>query len=121
MNLSYIIGVKQGDHDFLFDWIKHAKAEEVIINKGDIKKGNTKHTFRYVNNVPLNDEHYDYRVNVLEYWEEKPNGKKQYFSWVTSFEITPENAFELMRAGRARWKIENETFNTLKNQDVNGY
>ena len=22
-----------------------------------------------------------------------------------------------MRAGRARWKIENETFNTLKNQD----
>ena len=27
-----------------------------------------------------------------------------------------ENAFELMRGGRARWKIENETFNTLKNQ-----
>lgn len=24
-----------------------------------------------------------------------------------------------MRAGRARWKIENETFNTLKNQDYN--
>ena len=23
---------------------------------------------------------------------------------------------QLMRAGRARWKIENETFNTLKNQ-----
>ena len=26
--------------------------------------------------------------------------------------------FEIMRAGRARWRIENETFNTLKN---NGY
>ena len=119
LNLSYIIGVKQGDHDFLFDWIKHAKAKDIVINKGDIKKGNTKHTFRYVNDVPLNDEHYDYRVNVLEYWEEKPNGKKQYFSWVTSFEITPDNVFELMRAGRARWKIENETFNTLKNQGYN--
>jgi hypothetical protein len=118
LKLHYIIGVKPGSHSFLFDWIKHAKTEEVIINKGDAKKGNTKHIFRYVNNVPLNDEHYDYKVNVLEYWEEKANGKKQYFSWITSFEITPENAFDLMRAARARWKIENETFNTLKN---NGY
>lgn len=113
LKLEYIIGVKTGDHAFLFDWIKHAKAEEI-----EIKKEGIKHTFRYVNAVPLNDEHYDYRVNVLEYWEEKPNGDKKYFSWVTSFEITPDNVFELMRAGRARWKIENETFNTLKN---NGY
>ena len=27
-----------------------------------------------------------------------------------------DNVFDLMRGGRARWKIENETFNTLKNQ-----
>ena len=27
-----------------------------------------------------------------------------------------ENVFKIMRGGRARWKIENETFNTLKNQ-----
>jgi hypothetical protein len=113
LKLEYIVGVKPGDHGFLFDWIKHAKDEVFVINKGT-----TKHTFRYVNDVPLNDEHYDYRVNVLEYWEEKPHGKKQYFSWVTSFKLTPENVFDLMRAGRARWKIENETFNTLKN---NGY
>ncbi len=26
------------------------------------------------------------------------------------------NVVELVRSGRARWKIENETFNTLKNQ-----
>ena len=26
-------------------------------------------------------------------------------------------AYKLMRGGRARWKIENETFNTLKNPD----
>ncbi|MBP8986105.1 MAG: hypothetical protein KBG12_10250, partial [Syntrophobacterales bacterium] len=29
---------------------------------------------------------------------------------------TRENAYPIMRGGRARWKIENETFNTLKNQ-----
>ena len=33
--------------------------------------------------------------------------------------ITRENVKELVRAGRARWKIENETFNTLKNQGYN--
>ena len=114
LNLQYIIGVKSGDHGFLFDWIKHAKGNEVKLKKAKII-----HKFRYVNNVPLNDEHFDYKVNVLEYWEEKPNGKQQYFSWVSSFEITNENVFDLMKGGRARWKVENETFNTLKNQGYN--
>lgn len=114
LNLQYIIGAKPGDHDFLFDWVKHAEGKEVVRTRDKIK-----HTFRYVNNVPLNDAHFNYRVNVLEYWEEKPNGKKQHFSWVTSFTITDENVYELMRAARARWRIENETFNTLKNQGYN--
>jgi hypothetical protein len=114
LKLEYIIGIKQGDHDFLFDCVKHAKAKEIEINRDGVK-----HRFRYVDVVPLNDKHFDYKVNVLEYWEEKANGKKQYFSWITSFEVTEENVFELMRAGRARWKIENETFNTLKNQGYN--
>lgn len=38
------------------------------------------------------------------------------FTWVTDIAITKANAYRIMRAGRARWKIENETFNTLKNQ-----
>lgn len=69
--------------------------------------------------MPLNDEHFDYRVNVLEYWEKKAKGKGQYFSWITKLEINEENVFKIMRAARARWKIENETFNTLKNQGYN--
>jgi hypothetical protein len=114
LNLEYIIGVKNGDHEFLFDWIKHAKGQEVECTRDGIR-----HKFRYVKNVPLNDSNFDYRVNVLEYWEEKPNGKKQYFSWVVSLDITDKNVFNIMRAGRARWRIENETFNTLKNQGYN--
>lgn len=114
LNMKYVIGVKQGDHGFLFDWVKQAAAEEIIINKDKVK-----YTFRYVNDVPLNDAHFDFRVNVLECWEEKANGKRQYFSWITNFAITTDNVFELMRAGRARWRIENETFNTLKNQGYN--
>lgn len=35
---------------------------------------------------------------------------------MTDFTLTEKNAYTIMRGGRARWKIENETFNTLKNQ-----
>ena len=58
----------------------------------------------------------DELVNVLEYWEIHPDGKVQHFSWITDFFLIPENVWDIMRGGRARWKIENETFNTLKNQ-----
>ena len=47
------------------------------------------------------------------------NGKKEEkreFSWVTDHKITVDNVVHIMRGGRAKWKIENETFNTLKNQ-----
>ena len=39
--------------------------------------------------------------------------------WVTDIELTHETAKIVMKGGRARWKIENETFNTLKNQGYN--
>ena len=37
-------------------------------------------------------------------------------SWVSDQKVSRQNIVELVKAGRARWKIENETFNTLKNQ-----
>ena len=55
------------------------------------------------------------RVNFIEYWEIGQD-KVQHFSWVTDLRVNKRNVFHLMRGGRARWKIENETFNTLKNQ-----
>jgi len=76
------------------------------------------HRFRFVNNVPLNASRADVRVNFIEYWEVGP-GKVQHFSWVTDLRVSQRNVYQLMRGGRARWKIENETFNTLKNQGYN--
>ena len=57
----------------------------------------------------------DLRINFIEYWEMGAT-KVQHFSWVTDLRVSPRNVYHLMRGGRARWKIENETFNTLKNQ-----
>jgi hypothetical protein len=115
LNMSYVIGVKPGDHTYLFDWIKDLKGSTYQT----VDETGTKHDFIYYHDVPLNDANYDYRVNVIKYTETKSSGKQQHFSWVTQFTITDENVFLLMRAGRSRWKIENETFNTLKNQGYN--
>ena len=67
---------------------------------------------RYLNAVPLNDTHFELEVNFLESWERRPDGRELHFAWVTDLPIDDTNAMELMRAARARWRIENETFNT---------
>ena len=115
LSMQYIIGVKQGDHAYLFNWIKDLKP---MVHEHTDEAG-VHHKFHAYTSVPLNDAHYNYRVNVLEYWETKKDGRTQYFSWVTKLNITEHNVYQIMRAGRSRWKIENETFNTLKNQGYN--
>ena len=113
LNMRFIVGAKQTDHKFLFDWVDNTPttATETITDADGVQ-----HRFRYLNNVPLNDANFELEVNFLEYWETRPSGKTLHFSWVTDQTIHPDNLMKLMRGARARWKIENETFNTLKNQ-----
>ena len=115
-NLHYILGVKEGDHTFLFQQIQAAEhAGRVTYYERHDRAAGLVHRFRFVNDVPLNASHPDVRVNFIEYWE-MGQDKVQHFSWVTDLRVNKRNVFHLMRGGRARWKIENETFNTLKNQ-----
>ena len=53
---------------------------------------------------------------MLEYWE-IGRGETRHFSWITDLELNEQTVPIVARGGRARWKIENETFNTLKNRD----
>ena len=78
-------------------------------------EGGVHHRVRYLNGVPLNETHFELEVNFLEYWERRPDGRERHFAWVTDLLIDDTKVMALMRAGRARWRIENETFNTLKN------
>lgn len=112
LTMSYVIGVKPGDHAYLFDWIGALDATEYAI----LDEKETRHTFESYQDVPLNHTHPDFKVTVIRYTETKKNGNVQRFSWVTTIRITGNTVFDLMRAGRSRWRIENETFNTLKNQ-----
>lgn len=113
-HLRFILGVKESDHAFLFEQVAQAR-ESGRSHTYVVTKDGFSHRFHFVNQLPLNASNPDVQVNFLEYWEVSPKGE-QYFAWITDFTITSQNAYTLMRAGRARWKIENETFNTLKNQ-----
>ena len=118
-DLHYILGVKEGDHAFLFQQIQAAEhAGRVAYYERHDRAARVIHRFRFVNDVPLNASNVDVRVNFIEYWE-VGDAKIQHFSWVTDLRVSKRNVFHLMRGGRARWKIENETFNTLKNQGYN--
>ena len=75
---------------------------------------------RFANELSINDSHPDTKVNLVEFWEVTHPGtdkeKTVNWAWITSLAITVENVFEIAACGRARWNIENATFNTLKNQ-----
>ena len=115
----YILGVKEGDHAYLFKQVQAAEeAGRVTSYDRHDRAAGVVHRFRFVNDLPLNESRADIRVNVIDYWEVGLD-KVQHFSWVTDLQVSKRNVYTLMRAGRARWKIENETFNTLKNQGYN--
>ncbi len=122
-NLHYILGIKPGDHKFLFNFVEDAvqsgRTIEFAIN--DKENPDIIHRFRILNTVPLNDSNQEVEVNFIEYWENSIKKDKVTYhnTWVSDFTLTQENAYTIMRGGRARWKIENETFNTLKNQGYN--
>ena len=72
-----------------------------------------------MNGVPINKSHKATLVNYLEYVEVDPKGNKYNNTWITDIQLSRENVAKVMRGGRAKWKIENETFNALKTQDYN--
>jgi hypothetical protein len=115
-HMHFILSAKPGDHEFLFDQVI-AAFEDDRVTTISWKVGDNQAELSFVNDVPLNEANPDLLVNFFHYVEYGPDGEPQkVFTFVTDLRITRSNARLLVRGGRARWKIENETFNTLKNQ-----
>lgn len=111
---NYILNVKPDSHKTLFAYI-NGKRERKELKRHVFTENGVKHEFEYANNVLLCNSSPKVRVNFLQYTQTDKSGKKTTFTWVTNIKIAANNLFSIMRAGRSRWKIENETFNTLKN------
>jgi hypothetical protein len=115
--MSFILVAKPTDHKILFEWVNELTqlgdggGLELMDEKG------RRHCYQWVNDVPLNGTKDADQVNFFKYQIISKNKKITYQnSWVTDVVVDQNNVAALVKGGRARWKIENETFNTLKNQ-----
>ena len=138
--MSYIIGIREGYVLIQVEALrKQNKLSPKIFSKSDCKsdlqsdcKSNStknkntksnkvsKQVAHWANGLILNGQHQEILVNYFEFEEFDDKGKRLYFNaWITDIPINDQNIEELVQIGRSRWKIENETFNTLKNQGYN--
>jgi len=113
----FILGVKPGDHEYLFEQV----YQRVLTEQGETfehRDAGTgiKRSYLLVNDVRLNEANQEVLVNFLRLVETDAQGQDREWTWVTDLYLTAGDAGQGARGGRARWRIENETFNTLKNQ-----
>jgi hypothetical protein len=75
-------------------------------------------TYRFVEHVPLREPPKALYVNWCELTiVAEATGEKVYHNaFATNHVLTEPTVRQTVRAGRARWKVENEGYNTLKNQ-----
>jgi hypothetical protein len=114
----FIFVCKPSSHPLIQEYLT---AIELPTFEETVKRGKQRvtHRYRWLQEVPLRDGKDALTVNWFEIEIINPAGKTTYRnSFITDLPVGPDTVVELAAVGRARWKIENETFNVLKN---NGY
>ncbi len=114
----FIFVCKPSSHALIQEYLTGIKLPNV---EETVKHGKQRviHRYRWLCDVPLRDGADALKVSWFEMEIINAAGKVTYRnSFVTDLPVGPDNVVELAAVGRARWKIENENFNVLKN---NGY
>lgn len=119
--MNFILVAKPDDHIYLMEEFEAQKKLGGVKNARTQREDGSIHCYEWLNEVPLNGQEKSVDVNFVLYRMiviQKDGSEKVVHknSWVTDTIISPENVQALVLAGKARWKIENECFNTLKNQ-----
>jgi hypothetical protein len=111
---SFIVTCKLTSHRTISEYLygaKLAEHRETVLKRG--KRTTT--VYRWLADVPLRDSADALPVTwfCIEMFDGK--GKRTYHnSFVTDRPVTAGTVADLAACGRARWKIENQTFNVLK-------
>ena len=115
---NFILTCKPSSHKTIEEYLHGAELQEhreTVCKRGK----RTTAVYRWLSGVPLRATEDAILVNWFSVEIRNAKGKRTYYnSFVTDLAITPGTVAELAACGRARWKIENETFNVLK---TNGY
>lgn len=118
-SMHYIFVAKPDDHKYMMEWIGDSQDEVRELKVTD-SKGRL-FVYQWLNDVPLCAREDAFSVNYfqLQIFSSDDNGERTLSyknSWVTDLELSEQNIQEMVKGARCRWKIENECFNTLKNQ-----
>ena len=111
-----ILNVKPDSHKSLFKQFEWRRQSGTVESCEQVGEGGQKKRFRWTENLFPCQSAADVKVSFLRFEETDKPGKVTRRTWVTSLPLSRKTVEKVMKAGRARWRIENETFNTLKNQ-----
>ena len=114
--MSFILVAKPDDHKILFQEFADQKGLQAASTYSFTDLKGRRHLYEWLAQSPLNGTKDADTVNFLHYSLFVGTKRTYHNSWVTDIQITKDNVIDLVKAGRARWKVENECFNTLKNQ-----
>jgi Transposase DDE domain len=117
--LNFILTCLPDSHKTLYDHLEGISLPRVV-HKRWIGKVEETATYRYLHQVPLRDGPDALLVNWCEVSITRSDGKLAYHNaFATNHVITDQTVAEIVSAGRARWKVENENNNTLKTKGYN--
>ena len=115
---SFILTCKPSSHQTIAEYLAGIELDEhrhSVVLRGK----RTTYVYRWLNQVPLRDGQDALKINWFSIEIVNAKGKRTYYnSFVTDLPVAAQTVADLAACGRARWKIENETFNVLK---TNGY
>jgi hypothetical protein len=113
---KFVLNLKPDSHQCLFQQFAGRERRGQVKERRETEAKGVQHHYRWTTHLCLNEGATDIHVNFL--WDQQTDkqGKVTIWTWITNLPLTASSVEKVMRAGRGRWKIENETFNTLKNQ-----
>jgi len=118
LGMHYLFGAKPSDHTYMTEWLDAYESLHYIEFVDD---KNRRHYYEWMNQVPLNGAKDSIQVNFLRCTisSTQAQGQEEILyrnSWVTDLPLSKANIITFVKAGRCRWKNENECFNVMKNQ-----
>ena len=112
---NFILAVKPKSHKTLFKNLERRLASG-LAHRHTIQDGDIAYHFSYANKMAFSESDAELKVNMLSVEIEQPGHPTRRFSFISDLPLRKNNLMKILTAARTRWKIENETFNTLKNQ-----
>jgi hypothetical protein len=113
---KFVLNTKPDSHQSLEKQFAGRLARGQVKERQHTDEKGVHHRYLWTNDLCLCESAVDVKVNYLLYEQTDKQGKVKRWTWVTNLPLEGRTVEQVMRAGRGRWKIENETFNTLKNQ-----